>query len=115
MSDANPSLVERRQRFIERQRELHKETVNVRFERLSPEGSGPTNRHGRPTVPVGQHLVKNWPVLDLGGQPDVTLKDWRLEGAGPARRAKRGSRARFVHRIRLHAGQRHPFNDRYSY
>jgi DMSO/TMAO reductase YedYZ molybdopterin-dependent catalytic subunit len=35
-----------------------------------------------PSVPIGQHLVKNWPVLDLGEQPDVSLKDWRLEVAG---------------------------------
>jgi len=81
MSDRS-DLVARRQRFIERQRELHKETVNVRFEGLEPEGSGPPNRHGLPAVPVGQHLVKNWPVLDLGQQPDVALKDWRLEVGG---------------------------------
>ena len=26
--------------------------------------------------------MKNWPVLDLGEQPDVSLKDWRLEITG---------------------------------
>jgi DMSO/TMAO reductase YedYZ molybdopterin-dependent catalytic subunit len=83
MSDT-PDLVERRQRFIDRQRELHKETVNVRFEGRPPAGSGPLNRHGMPTVPVGQHLVRNWPVLDLGEQPDVSLKEWRLEVGGLA-------------------------------
>ena len=94
MSEKNLSLVERRQRFIERQRELHKETVNVRagsptrqprwgaFDGLTPEGTGPRNRHGMPAVPVGQHLVKNWPVLDLGGQPNVSFKDWRLAVGG---------------------------------
>jgi DMSO/TMAO reductase YedYZ molybdopterin-dependent catalytic subunit len=82
MSESNLGLVEKRQRFIERQRELHKESVNVRFEGRQPEGSGPINRHGMPSVPIGQHLVKNWPVLDLGEQPDVSLKDWRLEVAG---------------------------------
>jgi DMSO/TMAO reductase YedYZ molybdopterin-dependent catalytic subunit len=71
MSESNPGLVEKRQRFIERQRELHKESVNVRFEGRLPEGSGRTNRHGMPSVRIGQHLVKNWPVLDLGEQPDV--------------------------------------------
>ena len=35
-----------------------------------------------PQLPVGQHEVKNWPVLDLGEQPDVALDDWRLEVGG---------------------------------
>jgi DMSO/TMAO reductase YedYZ molybdopterin-dependent catalytic subunit len=82
MSDKTLSLVERRQRFIERQRELHKETVNVRFEGLNPKGTGPQNRHGLPAVPVGQHLVKNWPVRDRGEQPTLSFKDWRLEVGG---------------------------------
>ena len=29
-------------------------------------------------LPPGQRLVTNWPVLDLGIQPDVTRGDWRL-------------------------------------
>ena len=82
MSDETLSLVERRQRFIERQRELHKEMVNVRLEGPAPEGTGPRNRHGMPALPVGQHLVKNWPVLDLGEQPTIALKEWRLEIGG---------------------------------
>ena len=38
----------------------------MRFPRPAPEGTGPANRHGMPQLPVGQHEVKNWPVLDLG-------------------------------------------------
>lgn len=30
-------------------------------------------------LPPGQHLVKNWPVLDLGVQPRVSREQWRLE------------------------------------
>ena len=45
-------------------------------------GSGPPNRDGRPKLPVGQHEVKNWPVLDLGVHPDINLADWRLEVEG---------------------------------
>jgi DMSO/TMAO reductase YedYZ molybdopterin-dependent catalytic subunit len=43
-----------------------------------PEGSGPTNRHGMPQLPVGQHHVENWPVLDLGIHPMLPEFRWRL-------------------------------------
>ncbi len=33
-------------------------------------------------LPPGQREVKNWPVLDLGIQPDVTAANWRLEVGG---------------------------------
>ena len=39
----------------------------------------------RPTterLPPGQHLVRNWPVLDLGRQPDVSRDRWRLRIGG---------------------------------
>ncbi|MBT4769059.1 MAG: sulfite oxidase-like oxidoreductase [Rhodospirillaceae bacterium] len=29
-------------------------------------------------LPPGQHLVTNWPVLDLGVQPDIPTDKWRL-------------------------------------
>jgi DMSO/TMAO reductase YedYZ molybdopterin-dependent catalytic subunit len=79
-SDA--SIVERRQRYIDRQRALAKDTVNVTFAGRSAQGSGAGNRHGMPTLPVGQHQVKNWPILDLGDVPDVPLHKWRLEVGG---------------------------------
>ena len=78
----HPDIVERRRRYIDRQRQMHPDTVNVRFRDARPEGSGPANRHGMPAVPVGQHLVKNWPVLDLGEQPAVALDEWKLEVGG---------------------------------
>src|SRR6188768_1583974 len=77
-----PDLVERRQRFIQRQIALDKSAVNVKFTGQRPEGSGPANRHGMPKLPVGQHEVKNWPVLDLGEQPEVSLDTWKLEIGG---------------------------------
>ena len=77
-----PDLVQRRQRYIQRQIELDRGAVNVMFADARPEGSGPRNRHGMPRLPVGQHEVKNWPVLDLGEQPDVALDKWKLEIAG---------------------------------
>ena len=75
-------LVERRQKYIRRQLELDKSVVNVEFAGRRPEGSGPANRHGMPRLPVGQHEVKNWPVLDLGEQPSIPLEKWKLEIGG---------------------------------
>jgi DMSO/TMAO reductase YedYZ molybdopterin-dependent catalytic subunit len=75
-------LVTRRQRYIDRQIALGKGGVNVRFTGQPPAGSGQPNRHGMPKLPVGQHEVKNWPVLDLGDLPDIELSTWRLEIGG---------------------------------
>ena len=44
---------------------------------LTGESAAPTQR-----LPPGQREVKNWPVLDLGIQPDVSLDRWRLEIEG---------------------------------
>jgi DMSO/TMAO reductase YedYZ molybdopterin-dependent catalytic subunit len=74
-------IVERRLNFLARRvAELRErgELPEVR----APQGSGAPNRHGMPRLPVGQHEVKNWPVLDLGHQPLVGTKEWRLEITG---------------------------------
>jgi len=81
-SSDKPDLVERRQKYVQRQIELDKGTVNVKFRGRTPAGSGPANRHGMPMLPVGQHEVKNWPVLDLGEQPRVDTRRWTLEVGG---------------------------------
>jgi len=81
MTEKKETIVERRMRYIERQQKLG-HGVNVRFEGMKPQGYGPPNRHGMPSVPTGQRAVTNWPVLDLGDVPDISLKDWRLEVAG---------------------------------
>jgi len=78
----NPDLVARRQQYIQRQIALDKGDVNVRFHGQKPEGHGPVNRHGMPQLPVGQHEVKNWPVLDLGMMPEIDRKRWTLEVTG---------------------------------
>ena len=75
-------LVERRRRYIERQIQMDKSAVNVDFGGKRPEGIGAPNRHGMPKLPVGQHEVKNWPVLDLGEQPQVSIDAWKLEVGG---------------------------------
>src|SRR3990167_1612479 len=77
-----PDLVERRRRYIQRQIALNKGDVNVRFRGQPPQGTGATNRHGMPKLPVGQHEVRNWPVLDLGEQPQISSEEWQLEVGG---------------------------------
>jgi DMSO/TMAO reductase YedYZ molybdopterin-dependent catalytic subunit len=76
-----PDLISRRLEYIKRQIALDK-GVNVRFRGQPPAGSGPANRHGMPQLPVGQHEVKNWPVLDLGEHPSIDLDEWRLAVGG---------------------------------
>jgi DMSO/TMAO reductase YedYZ molybdopterin-dependent catalytic subunit len=76
------SLVARRQRYIERQRALKHDAVDVDVRTRRPMGSGPANRHGMPQLPVGQHVVRNWPVLDLGDTPQISLAEWHLEVGG---------------------------------
>lgn len=39
-------------------------------------------RSGEDRLPPGQHLVTNWPVLDLGRTPDVRPERWRLKITG---------------------------------
>jgi DMSO/TMAO reductase YedYZ molybdopterin-dependent catalytic subunit len=79
--DLKPDLVARRRAYIQRQIALDK-GVNVKFRGQQPAGTGPENRHGMPRLPVGQHEVKNWPVLDLGEHPEIALAEWRLEVTG---------------------------------
>ena len=47
-----------------------------------PLGSGPPNRHGMPQTPPGQHIVRKWPVLDLGIHPSISQEDWSLKIEG---------------------------------
>jgi DMSO/TMAO reductase YedYZ molybdopterin-dependent catalytic subunit len=75
-------LVAKRLAYIERQKKLHAESVHVDVEHATPRGSGPPNRDGMPQLPVGQHVVRNWPVLDLGDVPDVPTSAWTLELGG---------------------------------
>ena len=79
---AQPDLVTKRLAYIERQKRLHAEAVNVDVHARKPQGTGPANRDGMPKLPVGQHIVSNWPVLDLGDVPDIPLSSWRLEVGG---------------------------------
>jgi DMSO/TMAO reductase YedYZ molybdopterin-dependent catalytic subunit len=48
--------------------------------------TGSVSQPGEARLPPGQHLVKNWPVLDLGRQPDVSHERWRLKVSGMVER-----------------------------
>lgn len=49
--------------------------------RWAQEGRFLTGHTARPEsdrLPPGQHLVRDWPVLDLGEQPEIALDKWQL-------------------------------------
>lgn len=53
--------------------------------RRAPTGRATAGRDGGPEgrrLPPGQHLVRDWPVLDLGTHPNLNPKDWRLSIEG---------------------------------
>ncbi|AHE56585.1 sulfite oxidase-like oxidoreductase [Sphingomonas sanxanigenens] len=53
--------------------------------RWAEDGKFLTGHRARPEtdrLPPGQHLVRDWPVLDLGAQPDIAAERWRLKVGG---------------------------------
>jgi DMSO/TMAO reductase YedYZ molybdopterin-dependent catalytic subunit len=69
-------IVEARHKLMARFKEAQARTPSLADDK--PLGSGPRNRHGMPLVPIGQHTVEKWPVLDLGITPDVTQETFTL-------------------------------------
>jgi DMSO/TMAO reductase YedYZ molybdopterin-dependent catalytic subunit len=61
-----------------------------------PQGNGPLNRNGNPKTPPGQRIVENWPVLDIGVQPKIELKDWSLTISGLVKTPKMFSWEEFM-------------------
>jgi DMSO/TMAO reductase YedYZ molybdopterin-dependent catalytic subunit len=54
-------------------------------QRWAREGRFLTGRTARPEaerLPPGQHLVRDWPVLDLGIQPSIARDRWQLDAFG---------------------------------
>jgi DMSO/TMAO reductase YedYZ molybdopterin-dependent catalytic subunit len=62
LGSVRPKLVESKQRWAREGRLL----------------TGATSDPERDRLPPGQRLVENWPVLDLGVQPEIALDKWRL-------------------------------------
>lgn len=48
--------------------------------------TGETSSPEKSRLPPGQRLVKDFPVLDLGNQPNMLPKDWALSTAGQINR-----------------------------
>jgi DMSO/TMAO reductase YedYZ molybdopterin-dependent catalytic subunit len=69
-------VVDARMKLKARFEEKMRQTPSVADDR--PQGTGALNRHGMPSVPVGQVVTVKWPVLDLGVEPEIPLSDWRL-------------------------------------
>lgn len=69
-------IIAARMKLRERYAERMRNTPSVADDQ--PQGTGPTNRHGMPKLPVGQFETEKWPVLDLGYKPDISLERWRL-------------------------------------
>jgi DMSO/TMAO reductase YedYZ molybdopterin-dependent catalytic subunit len=70
MADENDGLLARAKRKL----------VDSKM-RWAREGRLLTGRAAEPAaqrLPPGQRKVENWPVLDLGAQPDVPVERWRL-------------------------------------
>jgi DMSO/TMAO reductase YedYZ molybdopterin-dependent catalytic subunit len=80
MDDRSQRIVEARLGL--RDRFLKRMAATPAASDLRPMGSGPTNRHGMPRLPVGQTETGKWPVLDLGIQPNLSIEAWRLSVDG---------------------------------
>ncbi len=74
--DKTDKIIEARMKLRARYEEKMKNTPSQSDGQ--PQGTGPTNRHGMPKLPVGQFETVKWPVLDLGYKPDIALDRWRL-------------------------------------
>lgn len=46
--------------------------------KIARKGAAPSKPNTDARAPPGQHLVKNFPVLDLGNRPEITRDMWQL-------------------------------------
>jgi DMSO/TMAO reductase YedYZ molybdopterin-dependent catalytic subunit len=76
MAEDEPEIPANREKFVARKQEW------ARDGRLL---TGHVADPARERLPPGQTLVKDWPVLDLGAEPDVTEQRFRLDVDGLAR------------------------------
>lgn len=53
--------------------------------KIAQKGAAPSKPNFDARTPPGQHLVTNFPVLDLGNRPEITRDTWRLHLFGLVR------------------------------
>ncbi len=73
-----------------------------------------TGRHARPEderLPPGQHLVRDWPVLDLGVQPAVPVERWSLRIHGEVEEQVSLDWTAFLSPAAVGQPVRHPLRD----
>jgi DMSO/TMAO reductase YedYZ molybdopterin-dependent catalytic subunit len=49
---------------------------------LAARADEPSSPKARKRLPPGQHLVRDWPVLEIGPEPAIHTDDWRLTVGG---------------------------------
>jgi len=76
MTDPKDKLIQKKEEWAREKRGL---TAQAREEGVSVRQNPEASAIEKPRLPPGQHLVKGFPVLDLGNQPDVPLERWSLD------------------------------------
>jgi len=79
MDEPNDKLIKKK---VEWAREGRGLSSQAREEGLSIRQNPDAPSIDKPRLPPGQHMVKGFPVLDLGIQPEVTLEKWSLDVQG---------------------------------
>lgn len=85
LAEARPKLVEAKERWAREGR------------LLTGRGAVPGER-----LPPGQHLVHDWPVLDLGVDPEVKPETWRLTVGGLVEKPLQWSWVEFLAQPQFH-------------
>lgn len=83
--DPESKRIQGRQKLIEYRKALQQKQ---QWEGEMPMGEGKLNRDGNPKVPPGQRVTENWPVLDLGFQPELDEITWNLTVSGLVKNVK---------------------------
>ena len=78
-------IIKGRERLIKYRKAFQK---NQALKGEIPQGEGELNRDGNPTIPPGQRVVENWPVLDLGVKPELDEFNWNLTVSGLVKTVK---------------------------
>src|SRR5579864_6886859 len=80
-----PASTRRRENMAEQNNPPADSKLTRSKQRWAREGKFLTGKISRPEeqrLPPGQHLTKDWPVLDLGLTPQISRERWRLDVYG---------------------------------